>query len=81
MAQYFATVQQSSKEGVTERECSRRRSHDSPHSVAGYPRGATGPAAITPGPQVRGNYYAMFGMEPCRVSQERVRYGSRIEDK
>ena len=38
---------------VTERMISRRRGHDLDHSTAGYPRGATGPKAMTMGPQSR----------------------------
>jgi hypothetical protein len=52
MVDYFATVQQSSETGVTERVSPRRREHDFQSLRSRLPqRGATGPKAMTMGPQ------------------------------
>lgn len=76
MARYFATVPQSSKEGVTERMSSRRRNHDSSHSNSRLPQWGNRPKGDNDGPPVNVKYRAMLAVGPCRESQGRVRRGS-----
>ena len=74
----FATAQQGSERVVTERVSSRRRGHDPHHTPQqATPVWGNRPKGDNNGPPVEANYDPMLSMGPCRVSQERVRCGSR----